>query len=72
LVFGIQWLGSRSFGFFFKMPKSKMKKIIIPGLEFRGYVDRWNQVEYKIISPDFDIKKLTPLFLASYKYIRGE
>jgi len=72
LVFGIQWLGSKSFGLFFKMPKSKMKKIIIPGLEFRGYIDRWNQVEYKIDSPDFDIKKLTPVFSASYKYIRGE
>ena len=72
LVFGIQWLGSRSFGLFFKIPKSKMKKIIVPGLEFRGYIDRWSQVEYKINSPDFDIKKLTPLFLASYKYIRGE
>lgn len=72
LVFGIQWLGTRSFGFFFKMPKSKMKKIIVPGLEFRGYINRWSQVEYKIDSVHFDIKKLTPLFLASYKYIKGE
>jgi len=72
LVFGIQWLGSKSFGFFFKMPKSKMKKIVVRGLEFRGYVDRWSQVEYKIDSPNFDINKLKPLFLASYKYIRGE
>jgi hypothetical protein len=72
LVFGIQWLGSRSFGFFFKMPKSKMKKIVVPGLEFRGYIERWNQVEYKINSTSFDIKKLNPLFLASYKYIKGE
>ena len=72
LVFGIQWLGSRSFDFFFKMPKPKMKKIIVPGLEFRGYIDRWSQVEYKIDSPNFDIKKLTPLFLASYKYVKGE
>lgn len=72
LVFGIQWIGTKSFGFFFKMPKSKMKKIIIPGLEFRGYIERWSQVEYKVNSPSFDIKKLVPLFLASYKYIKGE
>ncbi|MFA5069951.1 MAG: hypothetical protein WC528_01600 [Patescibacteria group bacterium] len=72
LVFGIQWLGTRSFGFFFKMPKAKMKKIIVPGLEFKGYNDRWDQVEYKIISPTFDVKKLKPVFLASYNYVKGE
>lgn len=72
LVFGIEWLGSRSFGFFFKMPKAKMKKIIVSGLEFRGYSDRWNQVGYKIDSVNFDVKKLLPVFLASYKYATGE
>ncbi len=72
LAFGIEWFGTRSFGFFFKMPKSKMKKILVSGLESRGYNDRWKQIGYKINSPNFDIKKLTPLFLASYKYVKGE
>lgn len=72
LVFGIQWLGTRSFGFFFKMPESKMKKIIVPSLEFRGYIDRWSQVEYKINSTSFNIKKLNPVFEAAYEYIKGE
>lgn len=72
LAIGIEWLGSKSFGFFFKMPKSKMKKILVSGLEFRGYNDRWKQVGYKINSSNFEIRKLTPLFLASYKYVKGE
>lgn len=72
LVFGIQWLGTKSFGFFFKMPKSMMKKIIVSGLEFKGYVDRWSQVEYKINLVNFDIEKLLPVFTASNKYIKGE
>lgn len=72
LVFGIEWLGSRSFGFFFKMPKTRMKKIIVSGLEFRGYSDRWSQVQYKIDLVNFDIKKLYSVFLAAYKYAKGE
>jgi len=72
LVFGIEWLGSRSFGFFFKMPKTRMKKIAVAGLDFRGYSDRWSQVQYKVDSVNFDIKKLLPVFLASYKYAKGE
>ena len=72
LVFGIYWIGSRSFGFFFKIPEAKMKKIIVPGLEFRGYADEWHQVEYKVDSVDFDIEKLTPVFLSAYNYIKGE
>ncbi len=71
LVLGIQWLGTKSFGFFFKLPKAMMKNIKVPGLEFKGYSDRWNQVEYKIDSIDFKIEKLTPVFLASYKYVKG-
>ena len=72
LVFGIQWLGGKSFGFFFKMPKSRMKRINVSGLEFRGYSEMWKQVEYKIDSADFNIKKLTSVFLSSYKYVKGE
>lgn len=72
LVFGIEWLGSRSFGFFFKMPKEKMKNPYVPGLESRGYIDRWNQVEYKVEDVNFKIEKLLPVFLASYKYVKGE
>ncbi len=72
LVFGVHWIGTKSFGFFFKIPKSKMKKIIVPGLEFRGYAGEWHQVEYKIDSVDFDIEKLTPVFLSAYNYIKGE
>lgn len=72
LVMGVYWIGSRSFGLFFKMPKLRMKKVNVTGLEFKGYEDRWSQVEYKINHVDFDLKKLTPLFLVSYKYIKGE
>ena len=49
-----------------------MKKIIVPSLEFRGYIDRWSQVEYKINSTSFNIKKLNPVFEAAYEYIKGE
>lgn len=72
LVFGIQWIGSKSFGFFFKMPKSKMKKVVVSGLEFRGYSDRWNQVEYKVESINFNIEKLKSVILAAHKYAKGE
>lgn len=72
-VMGVNWLGSRSFGLYFKLPdepKSVPKNI--KGLEYRQYSDRWKQLEYKVTAANFDINKIKPLVEAAYKNIKGE
>jgi hypothetical protein len=70
-VFGITWVGSRSFCIFFKITRKIADKINISGLKSYRYEDQWNQVLYKVEKKDYNIHKLLPLFKASYQYIKG-
>jgi len=70
-VFGINWVGSKTFCIFFKMPKGLSEKTKIPGIKPYRYEEQWNQVLYKVEGKDYDIRKLMRLFEASYKYITG-
>ncbi|MDO8281026.1 MAG: hypothetical protein Q7U10_00120 [Thermodesulfovibrionia bacterium] len=70
-VFGITWIGTKTFCIFFKLSKNIADKIKIPGLKPYRYEDPWNQVLYKVEGKDYDLRKLMPLFEASYKYITG-
>lgn len=70
-VFGVTWIGSKSFGLFFKLPKEKAESIVIPDITPRRYDDEWKQVLYKVEKPDSDVRKLIPLFDAAFRYITG-
>lgn len=70
-VFGINWVGSKTFCIFFKLPKNIADKIKIPRVKPYRYEEQWNQVLYKVEGNDYKINKLMPLFEASYKYITG-
>ncbi len=70
-VFGINWVGSKTFCIFFKISKEIAKKIKIPGVTPYRYEDQWNQVLYKVDGKNYDIKKLMPLFEAAYRSITG-
>lgn len=71
IVFGAAWLGRRSFGMFFKVPKKEADSIVIPGLAAHRYEDAWKQVVYKVENPKNDVKRLLPLFEASVRHITG-
>jgi hypothetical protein len=70
-VFGVNWVGSKTFCLFFKLPKNIADRTKIPGTKPYRYEEQWNQVLYKVDDKSFDIHKLMPLFEASYKYITG-
>jgi len=70
-VFGVNWVGSKTFCIFFKLPKNIVKRIKIPGVKPYRFEEQWNQVLYKVEGKDYAINKLMPLFEASYKHITG-
>lgn len=70
-VFGLTWLGSKSFALFFKGPKEVMNKLKPQGWEPHRYEDEWKQVLYKIENERDPIEKLMPLFESAYKNIAG-
>jgi hypothetical protein len=71
IVFGAQWIGSKSFGIFFKLPKKDAELIKIDGVTSYRYEDEWKQVMYKIEKPENEVRKLLPVFEASVNYIMG-
>lgn len=70
-VCGVNWIGSKSFCIYFKIPKAIAEGIHIDGIEPLRYEDEWNQVLYKIETKDYPLEKLMPLFEAAYKNISG-
>lgn len=71
IVFGVSWIGSKSFGLFFKLPKDKAEAITIPGVSPHRYEEQWDQVLYKVESPEPEVRKLLTVFEAAFQYITG-
>ena len=72
IVFGVTWIGSKSFCLFFKVPGDVAKSIKLEGLEPLRYEEEWKQVLYKVDRKDYPIQNLTPLLEASYENITGQ
>lgn len=71
IVFGVLWIGSKSFCLFFKVPKEQADKIHIDGFTYLRYEEEWNQVLYKVDSKEFPLEKFMPLIEAAYQNITG-
>ncbi|MFW6105085.1 MAG: hypothetical protein ACOC7P_00725 [Chloroflexota bacterium] len=71
IVFGATWIGSKSFGIFFKVPKEKAESIVIPDITPHRYEEDWKQVLYKVEDPQNDVRKLLPVFEAAVRHITG-
>jgi hypothetical protein len=72
IFFGVNFIGSKSFCLFFKIPREIAQKMKIEGHEMLRYEEQWNQALYKTESGAVDIKRFEPLFIAAYKNIVGE
>jgi len=72
IVFGITFMGSKSYGLFFKIPKETVERISIEGHQMYRYEEGWNQALYKVESADIDLGRFEPLIEAAYKNIVGE
>jgi hypothetical protein len=71
MVFGIQFVGSKSMCLFFKLPKKTSDSIMIEGEETYRYEEEWKQILYKVESSNINLKKYDKLFEESYKNIVG-
>lgn len=71
-AFGIKWVGSKTFAFFFKLPKSVAEKIQPDGLKMDRYEDQWKEAVYKIDPAKTKVKTFLPLFEKALSYITGK
>lgn len=71
-AFGIQWIGSKTFAFFFKLPKSVAEKIRPNGLKMDRYDDQWKQAFYYIDPQKTEVRTFLPLFQKALEHITGK
>jgi len=71
MVFGVTFGTTKRVVIFFKMSKRIFEGISNNKKMGVDYDERWKEAGYIVDSPDFDVKKLMPLFEASYEYIVG-
>ena len=68
-AFGIKWIGSKTFAFFFKLPEEEAKGIDI---QMTKYENQWKEAVYYIDPKTTKISNLEPLFELAYKKLSGE
>ncbi len=68
-AFGIEWVGSKTFAFFFKLGEREAKKIPI---KMTKYSDQWKQAVYYIDPDKTKTKDFLPLFKKAYEKISGK
>ena len=69
LAFGIEWMGSKTFAFFFKLDEKQADSIPI---KMTKYVNQWKQAYYYIKPGETKTKDFLPLFEMAYKKLTGE
>jgi hypothetical protein len=68
-AFGIQWISSKTFAFFFKISEEEAKRIKIP---MTRYDAQWKQALYYIEPEMTKTNRFVPLFELAYKKRTGE
>ena len=68
-AFGINWIGTKTFAFFFKLPKEQAEKVDI---EMTKYETSWKQAVYYIEPGKTKTRDFLPLFERAYKRLTGD
>jgi len=71
-AFGINWIGSKTFAFFFKLPKAVAEKVQPTGLKMDRYEDGWKQAIYKIDPAKTKVAAFLPLFEKAVEHVKGK
>lgn len=68
-AFGIKWIGSKTFAFYFKLPEAEAKRFRIP---MTRYENEWKEAVYYIHPGKTSARPFEPLFRAAYKRLTGD
>ncbi len=67
-AFGIQWVGTKTFAFFFKLSEDEAKST---NIKITKYESQWKQAVYYIVPGKTKIVEYEPLFELAYKKLTG-
>jgi len=69
IAFGIKWIGSKTFAFFFKLDEKQANSIPIKMTKYEGH---WKDAVYYIKTGETKTKDFLPLFEMAYKKLTGD
>lgn len=68
-AFGVKWMGSKTFAFFFKIPEDEARRL---NPKMTRYEDSWKQAVYNIDPGKTKTRDFIPLFRAAHKRLTGD
>lgn len=68
-AFGIKWIGTKTFAFFFKLPKEQAEKV---NIKMTKYETGWKEAIYYIEPGKTKVSDFLPLIEMAYKRLTGE
>lgn len=71
-AFGIKWIGSKTFAYFFKLPEAVARRVQPKGLKMDRYEELWKEAVYKIDPAKANVKTFLPLFEKALSSITGK
>jgi hypothetical protein len=71
-AFGIMWISSKKFAYFFRLLKSIAEKIQPGGLKMDRYDDEWKQAVYTVDPSKSKVKTFLPLFEKAFSSVTGK
>lgn len=71
-AFGIEWTGSKSFAFFFKLPEDVARSLSPKGIEMTRYEDQWKQAVFRVEPGRTTVESFAALFRAAVETLTGK
>lgn len=71
-AFGIKWVGSKTFAYFFKLPKPVAEKVQPGSLRMDRYEDLWKEAIYKVDPLETKVRTFLPLFKEALVSLTGK
>lgn len=62
VVFGVKWLGSRSYALMFKIPEPYAKKCKVQGFKMLRYEKLWREAIFPVTAENLDLKRFRKLY----------
>ena len=71
-AFGVKWIGSKSFAFFFKLPEKVARGLSPKETEMLRYEDQWKEAVFRIEPGKTTVESFAPLFRAAVETLTGK
>ena len=71
-AFGIKWIGSKSFAFFFKLCEAEARRLSPKGVPMTRYEDQWKEAVFKVEPGSTTVELFAPLFKAAVETLTGK